>query len=64
MEYDPSVFGYVNGKPVYSRNEYVYAARHFGAIDNDAELLAYAEKVSLGWYDAGWHRSFTGSLTR
>jgi hypothetical protein len=60
MEYDPSVFGYVNGKPVYSRNEYVYAARHFGAIDNDAELLAYAEKVSLGWYDAGWHRSFTG----
>ena len=31
MEYDPSVFGYVNGKPVYSRNEYVYAARHFGA---------------------------------
>ena len=60
MEYDPNVYGYVNGKPTYSRDEFVFAVRGFGAIENDAALLSFAEKASHGWYDAGWHRSFTG----
>jgi hypothetical protein len=54
-----SVFGYVNGKPVYSRDEYVYACRGFGAIKSDEKLLEFAEKVSGHWYNAGWHRTFT-----
>lgn len=53
------VFGYVNGKAVYSRDEFIYAKRGFGAIEDDKELLAFAEKASHGWYDAGWERKFT-----
>lgn len=60
MEYDPNVYGYVNGKPTYSRDEYVFAVRGFGAIENDAALLSFAEKASHRWYDAGWHQSFIG----
>lgn len=52
-------YGYVNGKAVYSRDEFIFEKRGFGAIENDTELLAYAEKVSWGWQDAGWKRSFT-----
>lgn len=59
MEYDARVYGYVNGKPAYSADEFAYMARGFGAIENDEELLAYAEKVTSGWYDAGWKRTFT-----
>lgn len=59
MTYDPNVYGYVNGKAVYSRDEFIFAKRGFGAIENDADLLAYAEKVTSKWYDAGWHRTFT-----
>ena len=59
-QYDPRVYGYVNGKPVYSRDEYVFAARGFGAIESDAELMAFAEKASHGWYDAGWKQKFEG----
>ena len=52
-------YGYVNGKAVYSRDEFIFEKRRFGAIENDTDLLAYAEKVSCGWHNAGWKRSFT-----
>ena len=53
------VYGYVNGKAVYSRDEFIFEKRGFGAIQNDTDLLAYAEKVSWGWQNAGWKRRFT-----
>ena len=59
MTYEPSVYGYVNGKAVYSRDEWIFERRHFGAIQSDAELLAFAEKASYGWYHAGHKRTFT-----
>lgn len=58
MEKDNNIYGYVNGKPVYSRNEFVFTLRGFGPITNDKDLLAYAEKVTHGWYNAGWERTF------
>lgn len=51
--------GYYNGTPYYSRDEGVYMRRHFGAIESDEELLAYAEKVTSGWSDSGWKQPFT-----
>ncbi len=54
-----SVYGYVNGKAVYSRDEFIFTCRGFGAITSDEELLKFAEKVSSNWYEAGWHRTFT-----
>lgn len=54
-----NAYGYVNGKPVYSGDEYVYARRGFGAIKSDEKLLEFAEKVSGHWYNAGWRRTFT-----
>ena len=60
MQYDPRVYGYVNGKPTYSRDEFIFECRHFGPIETDEELLAYAEKVTSKWYYAGWHQSFVG----
>lgn len=59
MKYDPNVYGYVNGKPTYSRDEFIFTARGFGPIENDADLLAFAEKVTSRWYNAGWHQTFT-----
>lgn len=59
MSYNPDVYGYVNGEAVFSRDEWIFARRRFGAIESDAELLAYAEKVTGGWYHAGWKRKFT-----
>lgn len=53
------VYGYVDGKAVYSRDEFIFEQRGFGAIQNDTDLLAYAEKVSWGWQNAGWKRRFT-----
>lgn len=53
------VYGYVNGKAVYSNEEFRYESRGFGEITDDKELLAYAEKVTCGWYYAGWKRTFT-----
>lgn len=58
MKYDPNVYGYVNGKPTYSRDEFIFAVRGFGPIENDADLLAFAEKVTSRWYNAGWHQTF------
>lgn len=59
MTHDLRAFGYVNGKPVYSRDEFVFAARNRGPITTDEELMEFAEKVTWGWYDAGWKRGFT-----
>lgn len=52
------IYGTVNSRPVYSRDEYVYACRGFGAIQDDKELLAFAEKATHGWMYAGWKRNF------
>lgn len=46
MKYDPNVYGYVNGKPTYSRDEFIFTVRGFGPIENDADLLAFAEKAA------------------
>ena len=58
MKYDPNVYGYVNGKPTYSRDEFIFTVRGFGPIENDADLLAFAEKVTSRWHNAGWSHSF------
>ena len=47
------VYGYVDGKAVYSRDEFIFEQRGFVAIQNDTDLLAYAEKVTYGWQNAG-----------
>lgn len=59
MTYDPNVFGYVDGQPTYSRDEFIYKKRRRGPVTDDAELVAFAEKVTSGWYNAGWHQTFT-----
>lgn len=56
-EYTP--YGYVNGKPVDSRDEFIYAKRGRGPIEDDAELISFAEEATSGWHSAGWHHSFT-----
>ena len=56
-----NVYGYVNGNPVYSRDEFVFKCRGLEReITDDNELLKFAEKVTSNWYDAGWHHTFTG----
>ena len=57
---NPNVFGYVNGKAVYSRDEFIFTSRGFEEITSDAELLKYAEKVTYGWQDAGHKQTFAG----
>lgn len=59
MMTDTRPYGYVNGKPVYSRDEFIFEKRGFGAIENDEELMKFAEKVTYGWYWAGHKRKFT-----
>lgn len=59
MEYVPNVYGYVNGKAVYSRDEFIFAKRGFSAIETDAELMAYAERRTGGWSDAGHRQAFS-----
>ena len=56
---DRNPFGYVNGKPVFSRDEFIFEHRGFGPITDDDALLAYAAKVTGSWSQAGWRRSFT-----
>ena len=41
-DYDSNVYGYVNGNPVYSHEEYRYKCRGFGEIQNDDELISFA----------------------
>lgn len=57
---DLRAYGYVNGKPVYSRDEFVFAVRGFGAIESDEELMTFAEEVSYHWQSSGHTHSFTG----
>lgn len=52
-------YGYVNGEAVYSRDEFIEKARGFKDLTTDEELLAFAEKVTWGWQEAGWKQSFT-----
>lgn len=52
-------YGVVNGKGYLTRDEFVFAKRRFGAIEDDAALLEYAEKVTSGWQEAGHCRTFT-----
>lgn len=52
------IYGTVNSEPVYSRDEFVFKVRGFGAIVNDQDLIAFAEKVTHGWMYAGWKRNF------
>ena len=40
-EYDPNVYGYVNGEAVYSRDEWIFKCRGFGAIEDDNELIRF-----------------------
>ena len=58
MVNDPNVYGYVNGQPVYSAEEFRYKKRGFGEITSDAELMKYAEKVTGNWSRAGHNHKF------
>lgn len=58
MTHTPNVYGYVNGKPVFSRDEFIFEYRKRGPIEDDAELIAFAEKATSGWHSAGWSHSF------
>ena len=60
MEKARNIYGWVNGEAVYSNEEFRYKSRGFGAIMNDDDLMAYAEKVTYGWSDAGHKRTFIG----
>lgn len=60
MEKTRNIYGWVNGEAVYSNEEFRYKSRGFGAITNDDDLMAYAEKVTYGWSDAGHKRTFIG----
>lgn len=57
---EKQVYGSVNGKPVYSAEEFVYASRGFGEIKTDKELIEFAEKVTGHWSHAGHRRKFIG----
>ena len=39
MTHDPNVYGYVNGKPVFSRDEFIYESRRRGPIEDDTALV-------------------------
>lgn len=52
------VWGYYNGVPYYTEEEWKHAIRHRGAFESDDELIAYAEEVTSGWSYAGWERTF------
>lgn len=58
MVNDPNVYGYVNGQPVYSAEEFKYKKRGFEEIISDAELMKYAEKVTGNWSSAGHSHKF------
>ena len=56
--FDPNIYGYVNGEPVYTRDEFIFKSRGCGPLKTDEEILAFAEKATHNWYNAGWHRTF------
>lgn len=45
-------------KTCFSRDEFIYESRRRGPIEDDAELIAFAEKATSGWHSAGWSHSF------
>lgn len=51
---DPDAYGYVNGKPVYSHDEFAITSRGFGPIESDEDLIAYAEQETGHW---SWYRT-------
>lgn len=53
------VWMYYNGKPMYSRDEYIFTKRGFKEIISDEFLLKYAEKVTYGWSQSGQKQTFT-----
>lgn len=53
-----NLYGYVNGTPVGTRDEYIFNVRGFEAIESDEQLLQFAEKASHHWYDAGHRHKF------
>lgn len=53
-----NIFGYVNGQPVFSRDEFIYKSRHRDAITSDAELIEFATKVTCNWSYAGHRHKF------
>lgn len=52
------VYGYVNGKPTYSRDEFIFKSRGFEEITSDEELINFAKKVTSNWYDSGQSHTF------
>lgn len=56
---DKFVWGYFNGEPKYTEEDWIYSIRDHGACESDEELIALAQKISGNWFDAGWHRTFT-----
>ena len=68
--HDKTAYGYVNGKPVYSRDEFIFESRSSRykdytdvnlkeQITNNTELLKFAEKVTYGWQRHGHRQKFT-----
>lgn len=53
------IWGYFNGEPKYTEEDWIYSIRHHGACASDEELIALAEKISWHWSEAGWHQTFT-----
>lgn len=47
MTHSPNVYGYVNGKPVFSRDEFIFEHRKRGPIEDDAELSPYVYDGSM-----------------
>ena len=41
---ETNVYDYVNGKAVYSRDEFIFKVRGFEEITSDFELLKFAKK--------------------
>lgn len=54
------VYGVVNGKECFSRDEFIFEKRGFEEITSDTELLKYAEKVTSNWQKDGHKHSFIG----
>ena len=50
-------YGYYNGTPYYTEEEFHYACRGRGAFESDDELIAFAEKVSRWRWKLGSYLS-------
>ena len=51
------VYGYYNGTPFYTEEEFKHACRRRGAFASDEELIAFSEKVSYGRWKLGGYLS-------